>query len=159
MRVSDFGESDTIGTGDIVTFPPNKHHSIDVCSDDCILINVLVRSSTFDRYFFSVFNSYDILTDFWTNALYGDHGNRGSSYLIFRCGADEKIHRCILDIFEQTETELPYQNQMPDALFHVLLISLLQDHEKHLESVYRSGVCSGVRRYKNYLGSKNEKNQ
>lgn len=122
-------KSDLIGEGDIVIFPPNSPHSIDVCSDDCILINILVRSSTFDRYFFSIFNSYDILTDFWTNALYG---KQGSSYLIFHCGSDEKIRECVLNVFRQTETERAYQGQMLDALFHVFLITLLQDHEQDI---------------------------
>lgn len=123
------GKSDLIGEGDIVIFPPHKPHSIDVCSDDCILINILARSSTFDRYFFSIFNSYDILTDFWSNALYG---KKGSSYLIFRCGNDEKIRECVLDVYRQAEMEQAYQSQMLDALFHLFLISLLQNHEQDI---------------------------
>lgn len=122
-------KSDLLKEGDIVIFPPKKQHLIDVCTDDCILINILASSSTFDRYYFSIFNSYDILTDFWTNALYG---KQNSTYLIFHCGNDERIRKCVLDIFRQAETKQTYQSQMLDALFHVFLIALLQDHEQDI---------------------------
>lgn len=120
-------KGELIQEGDVVVFPPHKPHLIDVSSDDCILINILARSSTFDRYFFSLFNSYDILTDFWTQALYG---KQESAYLLFHCGRETKIRECVLRILQQAETKQAYQSQMLDALFHVFLITLLQDHEQ-----------------------------
>lgn len=118
-----------IQTGDVVVFPPHNVHSIDVCSDDCILINILIRSSTFDLYFFSIFEHYDLLMEFWTQALYG---KRETAYLLFHCGDDANIQNCVLDIYQEAIREHKYRGQMLDALFHVFMITLLQYHEQDL---------------------------
>lgn len=118
-----------IQAGDVVVFPPHNVHSIDVCSDDCILVNILIRSSTFDLYFFSIFEHYDLLLEFWTQALYG---KRETAYLLFHCGGDANIQNCVLDIYREAIREHKYRGQMLDALFHVFMITLLQYHEQDL---------------------------
>lgn len=112
-----------IQAGDIVVFPPNKLHSIAVYSDDCIVINILIRSGTFDLYFFSIFDHYDFLLEFWTQALYG---SRETPYLLFHVKDEERIESCILDIYQEAVRERQYQGQMLDAWVHVFLILLLQ---------------------------------
>lgn len=116
-----------IQAGDIVVFPPHNDHSIDVCSDDCILINILIRSNTFDLYFFSIFEHYDLLLEFWTQALYG---KREIAYLLFHCGDDTNIRNCVLNVYRESTRKHKYQGQMLDALIHVFMITLLQYHEQ-----------------------------
>lgn len=118
-----------IRAGDVVIFPPHKTHSIYAGSDDCILINVLIRSSTFDQYFFSIFDQFDVLTDFWMRAL---HGTQECGYLLCHCGEDEEISNCVLGMYQVSRTDQKYQSQMLDALLHLFLITLLQWHEQDM---------------------------
>ena len=118
-----------IRSGDVVIFPPHRIHSIDVSSDSCILINILIRSGTFDRCFFGLFDQFDVLTDFWNQALYG---TRDCSYLLCHCGEDDSITGCILRMYRESLGEKKYRSQMLDALLHVFLITLLQGYEQDM---------------------------
>lgn len=118
-----------ISRGDVVIFPPGQSHSIEVYSDGCILINILIRSNTFDLYFFSIYNHYDFLAEFWTQALYGEHE---TPYLLFRCGAETQVGDCVLDLYREALSKNQYQGQMMDALLHVFMILLLRHHEQDL---------------------------
>lgn len=122
------GKSVTLHSGDIVLFPPKISHLIEVHSDDCILINILVRSNTFDPYFFSFFERNDFMIDFWQNSLYG---NSESAYLLFHCENNEKVRDCVLDMYQDASGDYKYKSQMLDALLHVLMITLLRyyDHD------------------------------
>ena len=120
------GKSVTLHTGDVVLFPPKISHLIEVYSDECILINILVRSNTFDPYFFSFFNHDDFMIDFWRNSLYG---NSPSAYLLFHCENNGKIRKCVLDMYKEAEEDDKYKSQMLDALLHVFMITLLRHYD------------------------------
>lgn len=119
-------KSVTLHSGDVILFPPKISHLIEVHSDDCILINILIRPNTFDPYFFSFFERNDFMTDFWQNSLYG---NSESAYLMFHCDKNEKVRNCVLDIYKEVQEEHKYKSQMLDALLHVFMITLLRHYE------------------------------
>lgn len=122
-------KSTMICSGDVVIFPPHNVHTIGICQDDCILINIMIRASTFDRYFFSLFNSFDVLVDFWTQALYG---KQDCAYLLCHCRNDTEIAEYILRMYQESLTANKYQSQRLDAFLHIFLITLLQRYEQDM---------------------------
>ena len=118
-----------IRAGDVVIFPPKNIHSIEVFSDECVLMNILIHSSTFDRYFYSLFTSFEVLMDFWIQSIYG---KQKSGYLLCHCGDDEDISICVLRMYVESMERTRYCSQMLDALLHMFLITLLQKHEQDI---------------------------
>ena len=50
--------------GDICIIAPGIRHAISAFSDDCLMLNFIIRTSTFETAFFSILDGNDILSDF-----------------------------------------------------------------------------------------------
>ena len=54
--------------GNVCIIAPNTTHALSIFTDDCIVLNLLVRSSTFEKSFFELIKSNDILSAFFLTA-------------------------------------------------------------------------------------------
>ncbi len=121
------GNAHKLSKGDIVIIAPKHQHAISAFTDEADIINLQMRTSTFENYFFSVLSGKDVLSDFFTHALYSVDTN---ACITFRTGEDPML----LDISHQLQNEYNYQRKyrgrMLDSLISVFIIQLLREHEK-----------------------------
>jgi AraC-like DNA-binding protein len=114
-------------TGDICIVTPDVKHSVFVDSDDSIILNLLVRRSTFDTAFFGLFSDKDVIADFFIRLLYG---NQSNPYIIFRTGNNEKIHNLMMDMLLEFEENKEYSSRFMNTYLVLLCLNILRDHEK-----------------------------
>ncbi|WP_262743943.1 cupin domain-containing protein, partial [Clostridioides difficile] len=73
--------------GDICIVSPGVKHSIGVF-DDSIIINVLIRRSTFEDAFFDFLRNNNLLSSFFLNSIYK---NKHNDYILFHTNNDKSI--------------------------------------------------------------------
>ncbi|MFT8349598.1 AraC family transcriptional regulator [Clostridium saccharoperbutylacetonicum] len=123
------GNNITLKTGDICIIPPNVEHSIDIF-DDSILINVFIRSTTFNDTFLEVLSDENILSSFFTKILYTKNYN---NYIIFRTNNNPSIRTFMSNIIiESIECE-QYSNKILDNFLMILFAYLLRDKTNTVE--------------------------
>lgn len=113
--------------GDIIILAPNTAHAIYSSSDDSIMVNILMRSTTFEQHFLSLLPDNDFLYHFFVNALYG---STETPYLLFHTGNDQDLAVCSEQILREYQRNNRYQNTMLTSLLSVFFVLLLRKHEK-----------------------------
>ena len=117
--------------GDLCIIPPGVVHSLGVNRDDCLIINILVRASTFDERFTSMMRADDILSAFYDRTLYTDSYLK---YLLFHTGEDKLLKELILRMFEAgTHKSQKYHNRIINGYFEVFTGTFLARYEKSVE--------------------------
>ena len=111
--------------GDICIIAPETEHAISAFSDGCILINILLRVSTFETAFFGVLSENDILSDFFTRTLYH---SKSHPYLYFRTGADQEVFDFILYAYQEFLGNRQYKERFLNNIISAFFIMLLRNH-------------------------------
>lgn len=124
------GKKRVFSKGDLCVIPPKVEHSIGVQDDDSIILNILVKTSTFDQAFTSLLKSKDILSVFFNEILYS---NRFHKYLIYHTGNDEILRELVLEMFKTCEEKGNYYFRIMNGYFTAFIGTLLQRHENHVE--------------------------
>ena len=78
---------------DVCILDTNVTHSINVSSRDDILINCLFRKSFFDMTFLCQLAENDILSNFFTQALY--QAKSTNNYIIFHCNTQKSVREIL----------------------------------------------------------------
>ena len=115
--------------GDLCIIAPGTRHAIQAFADDIIVLNYLIRSSTFEKAFFSILSSNSILAEFFRHIFYSDKGN---SYLQFSTGDDGEIRFFLARIYEESRAEAHYKNEMMNAMLTMFFLVLMRKHEDHV---------------------------
>lgn len=116
-------------TGDIFILSPNTPHAICTYEDDAVLINLLMRTSTFEQHFLSLLPNNDILYSFFLKALYG---TTTTPYLLFHTGEDSILAEYVLKILHEFERNNRYKNTMLSSLVSIFFVHLLRVHDKDI---------------------------
>ena len=124
------GENNSVlHAGDLCLIQPHVTHSIDV-SDESIIIDVLIRKSTFRQYFYNLLQSDSLISSFFMSTLYA---RGGMDYLIFHTAPDQDIHFAFLDMCaEAMDCQIHYQAMINAMLTHILIL-LLRRHTSTCE--------------------------
>ena len=108
--------------GDICIIAPETVHAISAFSDDCIIINIVLRTSTFEKVFFGVLSDNDVLSDFFTHTLYH---SKTHPYLFFRTDGDPEVFDFVFYAYREFLKNHQYKerflNNIVGAFFIVLL--------------------------------------
>lgn len=115
----------TMNEGDVCIIAPRTKHAISAFSDDCILYNLLLRTSTFETSFFGLLNENDVLSDFFMRTLYHSPGH---PYLLFRAGKDYELFVYIEYIYQEFNRNRQYKNRMIISIMNAFFITLLRNH-------------------------------
>lgn len=116
--------------GDVcILSPTNTIHALSVFSDDCIVINLLVRSTTFEKSFFGILKSNDILSSFFSNALYSSNAE---SYLLFTKQNDIQTINSALEMYDEFNNNLNYSDRMLTSMMSSFFIRLLRTDSKNI---------------------------
>lgn len=85
----------SLHAGDFLILAPGTRHAISSFTDTCRIINILIRSSTFEDTFFRVFSRQDILYRFFSDVLYHYKTN---TYILFHTYQDSFLLTNILGL-------------------------------------------------------------
>ena len=123
------GQPVSLLAGDVCILAPGNIHTLSVFSDDALVYNILVRTSTFDTTFFGLLSDRDVLSRFFMQILYGQQEN---SYLIFRTGNRSNLVDFFHFLLSESQEAQSYKNRMMNSLFTSFMIVLLRHHEKNV---------------------------
>ena len=116
--------------GDICIHAPGTVHAVSAFSDDAVLVNILVRKSTFEQVFFGLMQGNSILSSFFKRSFY-----RTSEipYLLFHAQNDEMLLDLIVKARAEASTCHRYKRQMVNTLISQIFITMLENHEYDIE--------------------------
>ncbi len=117
--------------GDFCILPPNMVHAMYAGRDDSLIVNVLIRKSTFDQVFLPLISGYDLLSDFFMHCLYQ---KQNSAYLLFSCGEDAFIRQTVRGMYDEYISRKRYSPSILIGQLTQLLGMLLRHHN---EDVYQ----------------------
>lgn len=119
--------------GDICFITPGETHAMSVF-DESIIINILVRTSTFQRTFFHIMEQGDILSDYLCRSLSGSEKNR---YLLIHTGDDAFLRSQIAFLFVESYKRERYSAQMLNNGLMMLIYYVLRNHIQDTEVEYQ----------------------
>lgn len=111
--------------GDICIIAPNTRHAVSVFSDDSIIFNIILRTSTFETAFFGTLSENDILSDFFMHNLYH---SKNHPYLLFCTESDSELRNYIGFAFDEYSGSRQYKNRMLNSIINAFFITLLRNH-------------------------------
>lgn len=111
--------------GDICIIAPETVHAISAFSDDCTIINIVLRTSTFENVFFGVLSDNDVLSDFFTHTLYH---SKTHPYLFFRTGGDPEVFDYVFYAYREFLRNHQYKERFLNNIVGALFIMLLRNH-------------------------------
>jgi AraC-like DNA-binding protein/mannose-6-phosphate isomerase-like protein (cupin superfamily) len=120
-------------TGDVCFITPGETHALAVF-DESIVVNVLVRTSTFQKTFFHIMEEGDILSDYLCRCLSGSGKNR---YLLIHTGDDAFIQSQIAFLYLESYRSERYSAQMLNNGFMTLFYYILRNHIQNTEVEYQ----------------------
>lgn len=117
--------------GDLCLIAPETFHALEAFSDEAVIYNFMIRTSTFDQVFRTpLLRTDSILNQFFVQALYVEHRNPS---LIFHTGDDQVLQDFIRYSCQEYENREKYWPQMMNNLLHAIFILLLRNHEQDIE--------------------------
>lgn len=114
-----------LGPGDLVILPPGLRHRIYTEDDEAIVVNLLMRRSSFDRAFAPLTRQENLLSQFFQHTLYA---RENADYLLFACGDDAVIRGHIEAMYAEYIARAAYSPEALDAQLCYLLAILLRRH-------------------------------
>ncbi|MCI8496817.1 MAG: AraC family transcriptional regulator [Clostridiales bacterium] len=126
--------------GDFCILPPNMMHTTHTDEEESIVVNILIRTTTFNQVFMNLLSNFEILSRFFLTSLYEKKQN---SFLYFRCGDDPTIQSLIRRMYEEYYRDDPYTPQLLNGCFSILLGILLRYHRNdvyHTLSSSNTGI-------------------
>ena len=110
-------------TGDLLLLAPGTLHSLMVFSDDCSVIKIYVRKSTFDKTFFAILTENNILGDFLRCSLYGACPGR---WILFPTGDDPELTEHALRLYMEVINYEPYFRTAGEAILTGMFCRLMR---------------------------------
>lgn len=115
--------------GDLCLIQPKVAHSLDV-NDESVIIDVLIRRSTFRQYFYSILQGDNLLSNFFMSTLYS---KSGIDYLLFHTLEDPDLHYAFIDLCGETFDHLEYYSVLVNAIVTRIFVLLLRRYMSSCE--------------------------
>lgn len=119
----------TMTTGDLCFIQPRMTHALDV-SDESVIIDVLIRKSTFRHYFYSILQGDNLLSNFFMSTLYS---KSGIDYLLFHTQDDPDMHYAFLDLCMESVQKEDYYSVLVNAIVTRIFVLLLRRYMNSCE--------------------------
>lgn len=115
--------------GDLCIMAPKVVHGIKVF-DDSIILNILIRRSTFLDIFINTVRDKTQISMFFLNNIYEKNK---IPYLLFHTGSDKIIRNYILDMYQEQEHLDEYSDRIICSILTIFFTQLIRLHKDHLE--------------------------
>lgn len=115
----------TLNEGDLCIIAPYTTHTIEVF-DDSIVINVLIKKSTFDKTFFNLLKDNNILSKFFIDILYSKNYK---NHIIFHTNNDIRLKNILLNAYIECLNNDKYSKNITNSLLSLFFSYLLKNHE------------------------------
>lgn len=125
-----FDRNISMQTGDICIMASDITHSLSAFHDKDVIMNILIRKSTFEQSFFGLLDDNTILSDFFKRTFYQ---TSEIPYLLFHTGKDSVLSDLIDRAYTECAQPKRYRKQMVNTLLSLFFINLFRRHEQHTE--------------------------
>ena len=123
--------------GDIIFIAPKVYHTMEVFDDDTVVLNILLRKSTFYQMFASLMKGNDIISKFFSEGLYD---TQQIKYLVFHEGEKDLI--AVQQIMMQMYKEQLYHDQFSDqiliGMITVYIGMMMRNDQNLMESSFNT---------------------
>lgn len=120
---------ENLKAGDLCLIAPGVVHGIHVVRDDSIIINILIRCSTFMDIFYNTVRDKTQISSFFVGNLYSREKIR---YLLFRTEDDLVIRNYILDMYKEQKDCDEYSDRIICSILTLFFVELTRRHGEHL---------------------------
>lgn len=111
--------------GDIILCPPGLSHTFHTHNSESIIIDLIIRTTTFDTAFFPLLSNNNYLATLFSKVIYG----ASNGYIIWHCHNDNRLEALILEIYKEWKESPKYYNQMIDLLVMEFILKLMRFYE------------------------------
>ena len=117
-------------TGHLFLLAPQVKHGIKVFDDETILLNILIKKSTFLDVFSDYMKEHDITFNFFLSHFYAKDK---INYLHFHSKQDIQIQNIILQMYQENNIQDTYSNTVLCHLFSLLLAYIHRKNQNNIE--------------------------
>lgn len=115
--------------GSFCLMAPDVTHAIGVF-DSSIIINILIRRSTFEDIFYDILRDTNKIAVFFNQSLFANVQN---THLIFDTGGDHTLREYVLTMFLEYINKENYYEKILNSQLMILFGKLLQQYEDHIQ--------------------------
>lgn len=119
------GRKYELTSGNFCIITPGVKHTVFSNNDEDMIINILMRVSSFSDAFSSILREQNILTEFFWKILYIRHSNR---VLIFTCKNDPKLDRWVEKMFDECGRGEGCSNLLMKSYVMIFLGIVMREH-------------------------------
>lgn len=119
-----FGSTDILEQGDLCLMSPSVKHSL--WTEDGLIINILIRRSTIQNVFSSIFRGHSIISDFFTNSIYL---RDFATCLMFRTAGDLSIREQILGMYGEQLHADEYSESIISSMLTIFFNKLVRGYQ------------------------------
>ncbi len=124
------GQEYELRQGDFCLLEYGVPHKIINNSDDCIIIELLVRRELLDQICFSLLSGGSILSQFFRNALYE---KTNYPMIVFHTGSNRAVQYYTYALYSECQSKLPHHGVMMEAFLNALFVILLRSFHPQQE--------------------------
>lgn len=117
--------------GDFIFISPDTFHTMEVFDDNSIVINILLRHSTFHDMFAPLTYGNDLLSEFFSSGLYASNQFQ---YMAFHAGKDEVLKNELLKMCEEWMKPDKYTDQILVGILTMTFAYLMRHYSDTLET-------------------------
>lgn len=118
--------------GNFCIVTPGVKHTVFSCHDEDIIINVLMRATSFSSAFAGILMEQNILSDFFWKILYTRHSNR---ILFFKSEKDSKLDRWVERMYDESARGRGASNLLMKSYVMIFLGLVMREHLQELQTV------------------------
>ncbi len=115
--------------GGLCLIQPKVTHSLDV-NDESVIIDVLIRRSTFRQYFYSILRGDNLLSNFFMTTLIS---KPGIDYLLFHAQNDPDLYYAFLELCSESFDQQAYYSELLNAVLTKIFVLLLRRYMESCE--------------------------
>lgn len=130
-------ETVVLEAGDVIIIPPFTKNATSFISDDVVLLDIMIRSSTFQQVFLEQLAPSNLMTMFFTKAL---SGGENSSYLRFQTETDDTLEQILFAMYTASLARDPYSARMRNPLMSTFFLLLLKKYEHVAQTSSQSNL-------------------
>ncbi|ANY68209.1 AraC family transcriptional regulator [Paenibacillus sp. BIHB 4019] len=118
-------ETILLSEGDLCIIPPKVEHTIEVF-DESIILNVLIKRSTFNDTFLEILKHETVLSSFFNKVLYTENY---SNYIIFKTNRNHNLKELMGRLYIEHHINKKYSANILYNLLMLFFGYLLREHE------------------------------